>query len=353
MQYLTMGGMVLDNVAAADERVYPHRWGGNALHSAIAARIWSDEVGLACYAPERYGYAWLPALRQAGLNTDCVSIEKYPIAYLQWLLYGRDGSRREGIYAPWELFRGLRPGTRVLGVRQYLQRISVPAGTEGTTAAFRSRYSLDISLLPASFPKAVHIAPSPPSHLPALVRALKAKGTMVTFDPFDDIGQWPASLVSTLLSLVDVFLPSEAEVEALLPGLPRAEQLQRLEGYGCHVAIKQGSKGCTVWNADRCRWTEVPGVDADVVDPTGAGDSFCGAFLTAYAETCDPVRAAVAGNVTAAALLHASGVQNRLGIAKHSTLQQKVRERLRVQTGLLAPEDGAPPEADPRRPGMT
>ena len=44
-----------------------------------------------------------------------------------------------------------------------------------------------------------------------------------------------------------------------------------------------------------------------VVNPTGAGDAFCGGFLAGYRETYDPLEAALCGNISASLVVEGSG----------------------------------------------
>jgi sugar/nucleoside kinase (ribokinase family) len=45
-----------------------------------------------------------------------------------------------------------------------------------------------------------------------------------------------------------------------------------------------------------------------VLDPTGAGDSYCGGFLAGYKETYDPLQAALYGSISASLTTEGSGV---------------------------------------------
>jgi sugar/nucleoside kinase (ribokinase family) len=53
----------------------------------------------------------------------------------------------------------------------------------------------------------------------------------------------------------------------------------------------------------------VPAVSPRCVDPTGAGDAFCGGFLTGLIETGDPVEAALRGAVSASFAVEGCGAE--------------------------------------------
>jgi ribokinase len=71
--------------------------------------------------------------------------------------------------------------------------------------------------------------------------------------------------------------------------------------------VKRASLGQLVYDAaNKKRW-EIPAYPARVVDPTGAGDAFCGGFSAGYLLTYDPLRAALHGNVSASLAVEGSG----------------------------------------------
>jgi sugar/nucleoside kinase (ribokinase family) len=99
-----------------------------------------------------------------------------------------------------------------------------------------------------------------------------------------------------------VLLPSWAHLEALF-GLAPDSPLDLLArhcaewGLGT-VVVKRGSRGCVVVDAARRAVLEVSAVNGvGLVDPTGAGDAFDGAFAVALARTGDPIEAACWGAV--------------------------------------------------------
>ena len=48
------------------------------------------------------------------------------------------------------------------------------------------------------------------------------------------------------------------------------------------VVLKNGDAGCRIFSGDEI--IDVPSFQVEEVDPTGAGDTFCGAFLTGLIE---------------------------------------------------------------------
>lgn len=107
-----------------------------------------------------------------------------------------------------------------------------------------------------------------------------------------------APLPPSLLAAVDVLLVNETEAEELSDGRDPEQAAVHLAAQVPAVIVTLGAAGALV--AEGGALTTVPGIDArQVVDTTGAGDAFCGAFAAARAAGLDTVaavrRACVAG----------------------------------------------------------
>ncbi len=119
-------------------------------------------------------------------------------------------------------------------------------------------------------------------HAPALLQAAKDSGLTTSLDlGWDRLSEWRA-VVDPCLPFVDLLFANAAEAERI-PG-----------PYPCCSIIKLGAGGCLVDGVP------VPGFAVPAVDTTGAGDSFCGAFLAAQARGLAPLSAARSANAFAA-----------------------------------------------------
>lgn len=132
----------------------------------------------------------------------------------------------------------------------------------------------------------VHLAspfllPDLSAALPGVLRSLPAEvGT--SLDPnWDPTGSWTA--VATLIGMIDVLLPNQAEASALAavlrPG--RADPARALAEIGPRVVVKKGAEGAVSVTAETI--VQVPSDPVEVVDTTGAGDSFDAGYLAALA----------------------------------------------------------------------
>ncbi|NYH92024.1 carbohydrate kinase family protein [Actinopolymorpha rutila] len=115
--------------------------------------------------------------------------------------------------------------------------------------------------------------------LPALFDDARAAGLSTSFDPnWDPAQRWTDLL--PLLAHVDVVFVNEAEAEGLTGGLPAfraAYALSERMRPGGTVVVKRGEHGALAVRDGGD--TSVPAYEVDVVDTTGAGDSFDAGFV--------------------------------------------------------------------------
>lgn len=140
-------------------------------------------------------------------------------------------------------------------------------------------------------PAHVHLAsffllPELAAELADLCRWLRGRGVSTSLDTnWDPAERW--SGVATALEQVDVFLPNDVEVRRIAAQTrgvnPDAEVVvaaQALTAYGCRVVVKCGAEGGLSVGPDG-KVERAPGLPVDVIDTTGAGDSFDAGYLAA------------------------------------------------------------------------
>lgn len=156
--------------------------------------------------------------------------------------------------------------------------------------------------------RAVHLPPLLISSHRELIGALRVAmpGRLITVDsPWYDRRHATSTAHVDILSQIDAVLPSEEDLALFLPGVPLVAAARRLVEYGARAAVvKVGAAGSVVVDGSG-EMTHVPAYPAHAVDPTGAGDSFCGGFLVGLRETGDLTRAALYGTVAASFVVEA------------------------------------------------
>ncbi len=128
----------------------------------------------------------------------------------------------------------------------------------------------------------LYLQPQLVAHLPDVLSRARAAGCTVSLDTNDDpAGTWLG--VAELLAQVDVLLPNRNEVLALAGSTTTDPQdaAHALARRGPLVVVKDGAAGAFAVSPDGTL-ESAAGVDATVVDSTGAGDSFDAAFLDAW-----------------------------------------------------------------------
>lgn len=112
---------------------------------------------------------------------------------------------------------------------------------------------------------------------------LSGKGVAISIDPnirtelMTDRGYLDA--VQTIMAMARYILPSDADAGLLFADEAFEDWSARLLASGTRaVVLKRGAQGC-IGRDHAGQWT-LPAHPVTVVDPTGAGDCFCGTFVT-------------------------------------------------------------------------
>jgi sugar/nucleoside kinase (ribokinase family) len=133
--------------------------------------------------------------------------------------------------------------------------------------------------------------------MPAAIQAAqwaREAGVKVCFD-----GNHPRPGLDTLLPLVDWLVVTEPFPAAYTGHSDPEEAARALLAQGAEVLVMtKGARGCQVWTTE-CR-LDSPGFPVPVVDTTGAGDAFHGAFIHAMLQSWDLIRVATFANAVAA-----------------------------------------------------
>jgi ribokinase len=135
----------------------------------------------------------------------------------------------------------------------------------------------------------------PPETLDALLDASKQRGATIILNATPE-----AASATRLLDRIDVLVVNETEAEDLLGNAVSTtsgeEAALSLATLGPRtVVVTLGGEGAVVAHDERT--VSFPAPSVDVVDTTGAGDAFCGAFAADLARGVDPFLAARTGVV--------------------------------------------------------
>ena len=332
-RFLIVGQLTRDYIVFPSGEALLDVPGGNALYAAAGLAVWEPEPPPAIIARvgEDYPQEWLDDFARRGIDTRAVRVLPQAIdvrsftAFLDKTTRAHDDPvahfARLGLPFPKSLL-GYRSGSGALDSRT---RMSVTSMRQGD--------------IPSDFMDAsvAHFCPLDyltHSLLPAVLR--QAEVTTVTLDPspgYMNSTYW--NDVPALITGLTAFLPAEEDLCALFQGRSQDlwEMAEALAVYGCEIiVIKRGERGQLLYDAStRTRW-EIPAYPARLVDPTGAGDAFCGGFLAGYRRSYDPLQAALYGNISASLVVEGIGpfyaldALPGLAQARLDALRQSVRK---------------------------
>lgn len=293
--------MTVDHVVPARPGPWAPRLGGNSLYAAAGARLWLDPERIGVVSRIGRGFPFDPArlLVAAGIPHTAL----HPVAaehIVEWIIYEEDGSRR------------------CLPRNAALRHIGSEGGTAGTEAYLDHLLAISPSgddipeaWLPAP---AVHLAPQARDRHPRSLAKLSGRAEFVSVDPSPYYSRSSdAQTLAALLGGVTAFLPSELEIGHLAVGddWERAARLLCQAGFP-EVVIKRGADPVIV--ATPSAVAALPTRCVPVVDPTGAGDAFCGAYAACRLLGMAAPEAAERAIIAAGLVVGVSGVEAALAL---------------------------------------
>ncbi len=189
-----------------------------------------------------------------------------------------------------------------------------------------SGHGADFFLLPSELPKAV-LKQTTHLHLTAwsfftdppreasreAARQAQKSGATISFDPgsFQMIGEMGVDnfLDVTTDIGIDIFLPNKEEGAMLTGETEPAAIARKLDQLypSALVILKLDADGALVYRNDEV--AHIPPATNNLVDATGAGDSFAGAFLARYLVGVDAVEAATYATKVAAWVIEHTGAR--------------------------------------------
>jgi len=271
-------GLVEFNQRGSDAREYRLGHGGDTSNCVIAAsRLGARCAYITQVGDDRFGTELLDLWRRENVAIEGVRVLPGALTGLYFVDHGPQGHR----------FSYRRAGSAA----SLLRAEDVP---ESLVAQARWLHVSGISqAISASARAAVKHA----------LELARSHGTRVSYDlnfrpalaSVDDA----RAMAAEVLPHCDLFFPSVDEI-AMLTGIGEAHDILRWSHeQGARAAVlKLGAKGCLVSEAGVV--TAVPGVPANPVDATGAGDCFAGACLSRLAKGETLVEAARFANRAAA-----------------------------------------------------
>jgi cytidine kinase len=276
-------GVMLDDIVTWRGEVKLAVLGGGGAQTAwgMAAALGDGTgVGLCANVGHDLEAHSLDPLRRAGVNLDGVTYTSLPTPRA-WQLIEADGQRQQVWRVP-------------------------PATLEPQLAR-------DWRHLPAAYTHAtaIHYGIHPEAPDLDLARQFRARGAVVSLEAFRAPSQSLSDVeLGALLAACDVFSATDYEAAQMVGERDEDMMAARFATCGCRILVlRQGDKGSTVYDFEGGERIIIPSIDTPIVDVTGAGNAYCGAFVATLAQGCQ--RAASHAAVAASYMVEQYGVPDQ------------------------------------------
>lgn len=279
--YLSFSTILIDDIVLWDGRTFMGVLGGSGPHALAGMRAWSDQLGLVATVGTDFAPAQREQLTQLGVDLQGLLVRSECPTARAWQLIEQDDRRVE-------VFR--TPPTALV------------------------EYAPRLADLPSSYQQArgIHLLWGRTfAELAELVTGLLRANPQVTlvWEPYDDYLDGGAGEFRPILEQLALFSPDIDQARTITGATDVRVMAQRLLDWGApRVAIRMGAQGSWVQTQQGEQWA-IPAVPpAQVVDVTGAGNSYCGGFLVGLSEGLPTVEAALRAAVSASFALEQFGL---------------------------------------------
>lgn len=156
------------------------------------------------------------------------------------------------------------------------------------------------------------LSPAHRRNLLAVLQEMKGRGATIAFDSNARRRLWPSDRAMKKAMIegyetCTLALPTFSDDQALFGDATPADCAKRIVGYGVHeIVVKDGGNPCVV-SLDTKQFSVAPDAVQDIVDTTGAGDSFNAGYLAARMLNTDPLEAAKLGHRVAGRVIRERG----------------------------------------------
>ena len=280
---ICLGNLTVDDVILPQGQIRSGCFGGDAIYAVLGGRLWSDQIRFVAPTGKDFPETMTEALRSSGIDCSGMPARDLPVIRNK-VHYREDGQRHWTLLSDPDNFFPLSPAPAdipepFLNAKAFLI-LAMDMQAQANLAAF-----------------------------------LASRNALVALDPQEDYIPGNEQKLLDILQYVHIFMPSLAEVELLLKTKDIERAAKRLSAYGPKIVIiKLGINGSLIYSAAEDRFIRIPIFKTNTVDTTGAGDSYCGGFMTVYAQEKNLVKAGLAGAVSASFAVEGFGLSHMFHI---------------------------------------
>ncbi|ACM31367.1 sugar kinase [Agrobacterium rhizogenes] len=267
-----------DGFLDAQPLVGPFPSGAPAIFISQCGRFGGSAAMVGAVGDDDFGRVNTERLSRDGVDVSCIEVDSdYPTG-TAFVRYRRDGAR------------------------DFVFNIAKSAAarfewTQQVEELFKRSGHLHVMGSALSVPNASTV-------IERAIELVKARGGSVSVDPNVrkelKLDEETSRRFERVVAAADLLLPSGEELERAAGVEGEDNAIRRLLEIGVkEIVLKRGSEGATYFGRDGVR-VDVPAFVVEEIDPTGAGDCFGGAYLTARRLGLEPAEALVYGNAAGA-----------------------------------------------------
>lgn len=295
--------LIIDDVVLPNGRSHMNLLGGGGVQAAFGMRLWADRVGLVAGVGDDLSPSTLEWLQAINIDTHGLRTSRDWPTLRAWQILEDDGRRHHVWRTP--------------------------------LAAIRPQLARDFSRVPTAYHQAqgihlgIHVEDVPAER--PFLQALRALGATLSLEVYRPAKAPPSdAALRQVVTLPHIFSPNEIEAASLVGPASPKETVRRLGDAGAAiVTLRLGEEGALVYESKTKEMWHIPALETAVVDPVGAGNAFCGAFLVGWVQSRDLRLAGQYGSVAGSLLVEQIGVP-----APHPNLAQLANERLQKLQNL-------------------
>ena len=238
----------------------PYPSGDAAIMLNAAAKLGAKCAMIGVVGDDGFGRCVTDRLKEDGVDCSMIRVQPGASTGVAFVCYYSDGSRNflfhvhhaaPGMLTPDDIPIGKLKGTKWVQISGFTMSVNQNSADAVYKLVKELPEDTKISFDPNIRPEALSV-----EEIKALCRPVVERASLI--------------------------FPSKGEA-AMFTGLPDDEAGCRFWAeQGKIVVLKNGEAGCRIYTKDEI--LDVPSFQVEEVDPTGAGDTFCGAFMAALLE---------------------------------------------------------------------
>lgn len=303
IEFLIYGKIIIDEIRLHTGEIVRDVLGGGGPQGLFGARLWHDSVGF---------------LSRSGQDIDAQhvdTLEELDVDLAGWVKFADIPTPR---------------GTMFYDEQEYQVRAEEGADKRPSQREDWFKLLAQKLPIPESYqrPRAIHLITE--FHDEPMVQDalwLQEQGAIFSLEPIIDYKTWQnREQMLSLIQQVDIVSPDWPSASGMAGTQNPKDVLRYWSKLGPRmVTVRHGQHGSYAWDQLREQFWHIPAVPVNVVDPTGAGNSYGAGACVGWAKSGDARVAATYGAVSARFLV------GQVGLPKMTPALQSEAEQLLAQ----------------------